>query len=255
VSYRIALAGPHPNPPPEYRRRGFKPGVIGDAHRAHRTGFTLIELILAITISVVLAWTLYSAMYSALHARKSAEAAVEPTRAGAIAADLMRQDFDNVPPPTGILAGPFEGVHSAGQGGADSDDVQFYTVGTDEPADGSPLEDGIRKVELTISTDYNPPALVRRVTRNLLSSSEPLVNEEVLCRNVRGFSLTYFDGYTWQDSWDSTADNVLPLAVSMTLQLNDPTAADPQQAPPRTITRVFPLACGKISDDTSLGGM
>jgi type II secretion system protein J len=232
-----------------HRRRGRR--------AAGAAGFSLLELLLAMFITTLLAWSLYAAMNSALRARKSAQAAVGPTRAGAVAADIIRQDLDNVPPPTGILAGPFLGVHAtAPSGGGDGDDLQFYTLGKDEPSDNTPLDQGMRKVELTISADYDPPALVRRVTRNLLASTEPLVNEEVLCRNVRAFSLTYFDGYAWQDNWDSTSDNVLPLAVAMTLQLNDPAAADPQAAPPLTVTRVFPLACGKVSDDaSSFGGL
>jgi type II secretion system protein J len=234
-----------------------RPAIVFSRRGRAAGGFSLLELVLAMGVTAMLALALYTAMHVALRARKSAQAAVEPTRAGAVAADIIGRDLDNVPPPTGILAGPFVGTHATAPtaGGGDGDDLQFYTLGKDEPADDTPLDEGVRKVELTISTDYDPPALVRRVTRNLLASTEPLVNEEVLCRNVRSFSLTYYDGYAWQDSWDSTGDNVLPLAVAMTLQINDPAATDPLSAPPRTVTRVFPIACGKVVDDTGFGGL
>jgi type II secretion system protein J len=224
-------------------------------HRRRRNaaGFSLLELVLVMSVSAMLALSLYTAMHIALQARKSARAAVEPTRVGAIATDLLRQDFENVQPPTGILAGPFIGTPGgSGQSTSAGDDVQFYTIGRDEPADDSPLDEGIRKVELLVDTSQNPPALIRRETRNLLASAEPQVNDEILIRGVRTFTVRYFDGYSWQDTWDSTQNNnILPLAVAVTLEMNDPTAADPAQAPPRTLTRVYPLSCGKSIDDTS----
>ena len=218
------------------------------------SGFSLLELVLVMSVSAMLALTLYTSMHIALQARKSARAAVEPTRIGAVAADLLRQDFENVLPPTGVLAGPFIGTPGgSGQSSGAGDDVQFYTIGRDEPADGSPLDEGIRKVELLVDSTQTPPVLIRRVTRNLLPSSEPLVNDEILCRNVRTFTVRYFDGYDWQDTWDSTQNNnVLPMAVSVTLELDDPAAANPAQAAPRSLTRVFPLSCGKLADDATI---
>src|SRR4051812_45169601 len=124
--------------------------MISPRRRRH-AGFSLLELVLVMSVSAMLALSLYTAMHIALQARKSARAAVEPARIGAVATDLVRQDFENVLPPTGVLAGPFVGVPGgSGQSSGAGDDVQFYTVGRDEPADGSPLDEGIRKVELTV---------------------------------------------------------------------------------------------------------
>ena len=225
--------------------------------RRRQSAFSLLELVLVMSVSAMLALSLYTAMHIALQARKSARAAIEPTRIGAVASDLLRQDFENVLPPTGVLAGPFIGTPGGtGQSGSAGDDVQFFTLGRDEPSDGSPLSEGIRKVELLVDATQTPPALIRRVTRNLLPSSEPLVNDEILCRNVRTFTVRYYDGYDWQDTWDSTQNNnVLPMAVAVTLELDDPTTADPAHAPPRSLTRVFPLACGKLADDATTGGL
>jgi type II secretion system protein J len=220
--------------------------------RSHTHGFSLIELLLAMTMVSMLALSLYTAMNVTIRARRSASLAVEPTRAAVVAADLLRQDLESVPPPTGILAGPFIGVHAAG-GSGDNDTVQFCTIGADAgAADDVPLAEGIRRVELIIRTDTSPPALVRRVTRNLLASSEPFVEEEILCRNVSSFSMRYYDGYAWQENWDSTTlGDVLPMAVSMTLQIGD--GSDGQV--PQRISRVIELSCAKPSDIYSMEGM
>ena len=221
--------------------------------RPRNNGFSLLELVLAMSMAAMLALTLYTAMNVTIRAQRSAARAVEPTRAAVVACDLLRQDFESIPPPTGILAGQFVGVHQPGASGGDADAVQFCTIGADAgAADDDPLSEGIRRVELLVRTDVSPPALVRRVTRNLLASTEPLVEEEILCRNVRSFSLRYYDGYAWQESWDSTTlGDVLPIAVGITLEVGD----DAGGPSPRRISRVIELSCAKPSDVFAMEGL
>lgn len=218
-------------------------------------GFSLLELLLAMSMVAMLALAMYQAMRVTTVARRSAFAAVDGTRAGVIAADLVRQDFESIPPPTGILASEFVGLHLTGNSGGDADGVQFSTFGRDVNRPDSPFADGLRRVEFQLQTDVEPPALIRRVTRNLLPTAEAEVEEEVLCRNVRSFSLRYFDGLSWQESWDSTTvENMLPTAVAITLEVAD--ARNPaSDSPGRTITRIVPLACGRPLDLLDMGGL
>ena len=68
----------------------------------------------------------------------------------------------------------------------------------------------------------------------------------MVCRGLCGFDVKYYDGSTWLDSWDSTAnDNKLPLGVQVTLTLlNDQVrtarVSDDQRF--LTFTRVFMLS-------------
>lgn len=223
-----------------------------------RRGFSLLELLLAMAMAAMLALSLYTAMNVALRARTSANAAIEPTRTGMIAIDLVQRDFESVPPPTGTLGGPFYGAHQP-SGLGDNDQIEFCTIGADpiegDPADAPPLSDGIRRIELYVRDDGASPVLVRRVTRNLMPASEPLAEEEILCRNVRSFSLRYYDGIAWQDNWDSTTvEDALPLAVAITIELGDTNRDNPGQR----VTRVVPLACAKPtagSEMMMLGGV
>lgn len=202
-------------------------------------GFSLLELILAMTLAAMLSLTLYGSLNTAFKARRRAEAAVQPARMGSILADLIGRDFDSALPPTGILAGPFVGVHQL-QAGAAADTVQFYSIGSDPDRLDQPLSEGIRRIELTVRTDISPPALVRRVTRNLLAPVEQQPQEQILCRPVRSFAVRYYDGYFWQQDWDSTQmNNTLPLAVELTVEVPTEDGADTQQ-----IVRLIPLPCG-----------
>jgi len=231
--------------------------------RRRAGGFSLLELLLAMAMAAMLALSLYTAMNVALRAKSSANASLEPTRAAMIAMDLIQQDFQSVPPPgdsaadTIPLSGSFYGEHLPAAGG-DNDSVEFYSIGADtiegDPVDAPPLSEGIRRIHLQVQSDAGGSVLVRRVTRNLMPSSEPAVEEEILCRNVRSFALRYYDGVAWQEEWDSTTlEDNLPLAVAITLELGEPNA----DAATKRVTRVVPLPCAKLISGTEsmlLGG-
>jgi hypothetical protein len=122
-------------------------------------------------------------------------------------------------------------------------------------AEDDPLAEGIRKVEYALRTDVTPPVLVRRVTRDLLSPVETQPEEEILARDVRSFSLRNYDGATWQEEWDSTTlGDVLPMAVMVTIELNDP-QAQPGVASARRSERVVTISCGKMTDSATMGGL
>ncbi len=231
------------------RRTGERESAFGASHAAR--GFSLLELLLAMAMAAMLALSLYTAMNVALRAKASANASLEPTRAAMIAMDLIQQDFQSVPPPgdstgnTVPLSGAFYGEHLPAAGG-DNDSVEFHSIGADpiegDPIDAPPLSEGIRRIHLQVRVDGAASVLVRRVTRNLLPASEPAVQEEILCRNVRSFGLRYYDGVAWQEDWDSTTlDDNLPLAVAITLELGEPNA----DAAVKKVTRVIPLPCAK----------
>jgi len=218
-----------------------------------RHGFTLLELTLSMLIAAMLSLTLYSAMSTAFKARKTAMTSVQTTRAGTIASDLIRVDLESVPPPTGVLAGPFIGTHTAA-GTGDTDYLQFYSIASGAlSTEGDPLNEGVRQVEYYVDSTAQPPVLVRRVVRNLLALTEPQPEVEVLCRNVRSFSLRYWDGTAWQETWESAQmGDVLPLAVGVTIEVFDPLSkVEVNGTPARQITRVVPLACGRIVETSA----
>src|SRR3954469_15979650 len=112
-----------------------------------RRAFSLLELIIALAMVAVLSLSLYRAMSGALRARKNVLAMTETNRAASIAADVVREDFESVPRPTGVYAGPFVAYHQPASEG-DQDTVQFFAIGEDQPMSDSPLAEGIRRIEL-----------------------------------------------------------------------------------------------------------
>ena len=80
--------------------------------------------------------------------------------------------------------------------------------------------------------------LVRQVIRVLLSEQAQAPDQEIICRNVTGFTAQYFDGTVWNSVWDSTQENnTVPMAVQLTLSVQD------QNNQIHNYTHTFMLAC------------
>lgn len=220
--------------------------------RNTRRGFTLIELLLASAIMAVLAAAMYEAMRIGFKARDTAMAAVGPARSAEIAVDLVRRDLESALPPNGLFAGTFLGRENTDMPGTSA--VEFYNVAAPPPSlaatggaslgiTGAPSAldrsdpmayggNGVQRVNLLLlpaSTGDAGRVLVRRIVRNLLAPTEPVPEDQIICRGVIAFTVRYYDGLQWNEQWDSTQyGDVLPVAVEISLEIagpRDPTAA------------------------------
>jgi len=212
-------------------------------------GFTLLELLVAMTLMVVTAACLYTALYTGFHAQRSARAAVEPTSQALNAIELLKQDIYGVLPPKGTLAGAFIGTNSRSSNGAEADYLEFHTTQTYANT-GQPMG-GIGKIELVLEADDDDNAardsyrLIRKVTTNLLSPKVVDPEEHVLCRNVMSLNLRYFDGDSWLDEWDSTEDaNSLPKAVEVDIEIANRVRRSSEEMERRRLLQSFAVPCG-----------
>lgn len=227
----------------------------------HHRAFTLLELLVAMTLMVVTASCLYTALYTGFRAKRSAQFAVEPTALAINAIELIKQDTYGVLPATGTLAGAFLGTDSRDSMGKDTDSLEFYTThiysGSDE------VVGGLGKIELLLDEDDDEELeedpegyrLVRKVTTNLLSPSTVEYEEQVLCRNVQSLNLRYYgeeDG--WVDEWDSTEDaNSLPVAIEIDIQVlhneNGTTSQYGTEPQTRRLIQCFAIPCGGAQEE------
>jgi prepilin-type N-terminal cleavage/methylation domain-containing protein len=251
---------------------GFSHAIAPPCPRRSR-GFTLLELLIAITIAALIAGSLYSGLRIGFRAQSNAESSVEPIRTAELAMGLLRPDIESAVPANGVLRGAFIATDSTGEGGLPADTVEFFTTG--DPLDPdtaggsqqagpgaggmSALSGGggafgatqfqpggeVRKVAIGVVPGPRGQMLVRRVTANLLAQVEEQPYEEVVCRGVRSLNLRYWDGLTWQDNWDSTTiDNNIPSAVEVTIELEREQYGQPTVL---RFIRVFRLSCSTLT--------
>ena len=189
---------------------------ILERRKASAAGFTLIEVLVASTISAVLVVALYGVFRGALSLRESTHERLDGTLSRAYASQTLRRDFAAMAPPSGILAGPLFGERDE-ENAQRSDSLEFYTASAVIEA-GQPWGD-IQKIEYRLSEDYSSGSeegrdFVRAVTRNLLASTIEEAPEEALLTGVESLEFSYYDGEVWEESWDSAArENQSPLAV------------------------------------------
>jgi type II secretion system protein J len=217
-----------------------------------RAGFTLLEMLLALTLMSILAGSLYASLYVAFRARDAALLALGPVENLSLALDRAARDLQSVLPLSGLLAGQFVGQDLLDDAGRDAD-VLTFNSSSHNPDPAAPGSD-VAMVELTVASleDGTGQALVRRITSNLLAPEVVEPAEEVLCRRVRSFNVTYFDGSGWLDSWDSAAqDNALPLAVELTVELVRSTPADSDEGG-LLLSRVVQLPCAVAPEGTQV---
>lgn len=221
---------------------------------ARRTAFTLLELILAMGIVAMITLALYSAMRTAFRARTTTAMQNAASRPAAIMLDVIQRDLESVALPTSAgLGGPFTG-YAMGTTAGQADGISFYTIGRDfTPAVGtasaaamssatvvSPFSEGTRYVEYGLGSANGESVLIRRVGRNVLSTTAVPPEEEVLARGVRSFALRYYDGVEWTEEWDSASQsNALPLAVEISIEMDQPGARDPDR--PYRMSRFIPI--------------
>ena len=218
-----------------------------NSRRRHVGGFTLLELLVALAMTAVLAGSLYATLRVAFNARRAADEAVGTVRRLELTMELMRADIRSAVVPSGILAGEFLGIDAADAAGEAHSDILLLH----RTADGALATDGagdIRRVEFMCepAEDGEGLILLRRVTTNLLATRVVDPVDEVLCRGVGALELRYFDGVDWLDSWDSgVRDNALPLAVEVTLQLIDEEDPDNEDGGV-WVSRVFQVPCSSV---------
>ena len=212
--------------------------------RSRQFSFTLLELLVALVLTVALVSSLYVCFRIAFKSRDHTEAAIVPARTALYALELMRLDLDSAMVPNNVMAGPFEGtpvgetpavtVQNVNLGigatttstaSANGDTLSFYSC-AEEPespylalaqASGqtpNPLAPtvsacDIRQVTYSLVPQPNDTTgtlfiLQRSISTDLLAPEAPPPVLDNMCDNVLALNFQYFDGTNWWPNWDST---------------------------------------------------
>jgi type II secretion system protein J len=193
------------------------------AHRSGLPAFTLIELLLAITISAVILAAVNAVLFGALRLRNRSSRMLEDSVVRQQAFSILKRDLAGIVIPGGetnlagaLVYGGLTAVNDpAGTG------MQLFTstgiVGASAPWGE------IQKVGYALrQPTNNAPALGRDlwrvITRNLLPPLNATFEEQLLLSDVERFDLSFFDGSTWRTSWGGTNETVpLPRAIRVDL--------------------------------------
>jgi prepilin-type N-terminal cleavage/methylation domain-containing protein len=242
-----------------------------------RAGFTLIELILAVTLIALVLVAAYEMYIASLKTAQAGEAEIDCYQTARAALTMLADDLRSTV--------ATQATFGAGLSGQDGDDSKFEgdtltLTCTAAPrwrpdpsffeTDPLPPRGDFRRVvyrlvtpaiaaeEDTVQSGIRPTlGLVREVRTNLTSQDAADQVTQVLSRNVVSFQVLYHDGTDWQTTW-STSGNTLPLAVKITLLIvprSEDVMDESGQAPAgSTIEEMYPQARRFTTVVNLLGG-
>ena len=180
-----------------------------------QAGFTLVELMVAATVTVLVTGSTVAILRSSAAARERVDrqmSAQQEARAGlaTIAASLRNafrsEDANAIPRGTNGYLDDMP-----------ADSIRLFVVSRRMIRPGQPESDVMEcQFFLDRPEDTAPPALMRRIdpTRNEEPDGGGVL--ERVAENIVGLDLTYHDGAEWCDEWTEERKN-WPLAVSVRL--------------------------------------
>jgi type II secretion system protein J len=204
--------------------------VLPAGRTAARSGFTLIEMILAIGIAAIVLITVNAAFFAALHLRDDTANMLDEATPVDAAVTFIKRDLQCAVTPTNgtskVLSGGFRvgnNINSFGE--SDPVAVELFTA-TGALSENAPWAD-IQRVTYELKTPTDSTAvgrdLYRSVVRNLLPISTPDVTDQLMLNGVQSLKFSCYDGAQWMEMWDTTDPTSiytnLPLAVKVEIQM------------------------------------
>ena len=170
-------------------------------------GFTLIEILLAVSLIAMMATLVFGSLYVTTSAMEAARAKSSDEQIVRRTLSLM---IDELAVSESRATGPWIGINDQ-RDGQPADSVAFLTMGQFRGADSAKDTELVRIV-YTREGDR----LLRFSRRNLYSLTDESIEKVELATNVR-----YYDGKSrlWLDEWDSRGKPGTPKAILLELTL------------------------------------
>lgn len=182
------------------------------APQGSEDGFTLVEVLLAVSLVAMMATLVFGSLYvttSAIDAARANSASEQTIRS------TLRVMIDELSVGVGSTIDPWMGINGQ-QDGQPADSVAFLTMGQFRGAESTKDTELVRIV-YTREDDR----LLRFVRRNLYGLTDESVEQVELATKVKGFNVRYYDGKSklWVDAWDGRGRTGTPIAVLLEVTL------------------------------------
>ena len=175
-------------------------------------GFTLIEVLLAVSLVAMMATLVFGSLYvttSAIEAARASSANEQIVRS------TLRVMTDELSVGVSLPSGPWMGINGQ-QDGQPADSIAFLTMGQFRGAESTKDTEVVRIV-YTREGDR----LLRFVRRNLYGLTDESIEQVELATKVKAFNVRFYDSKTnlWVDEWDGRGRSGTPKALLIELTL------------------------------------
>jgi prepilin-type N-terminal cleavage/methylation domain-containing protein len=217
-----------------------------------RRGFTLVEVLLAVTILSLVITAVYSTWSAALMAWRRGSDASEVFQRQRIVMDTLTELAQSV-----VFYGASPALYAiTGTSKPDwGDTVSFVTASDVLLPPSEAIDAGMRRVTISMEQDDYGRKYLAIVNAPAVSVDETNITAalqaHVLSMDVSGFYVRYLDPRTntWGDKWEEA--NIIPLAMEFTLVFGQ----QGDRLPPVVVTRAIDLPVAPFIDESGGFGL
>ena len=193
-----------------------------------RTGFTLVEVLVASTIGVFIAMVAVGALRAIIASGEMVDGNINAAAEVRFAANMIARDLQNFYNDDDIDSTKFIGTFEALEDDNYTSYLIFYTLGRTKARIDQP-EGDLYEVEYYLMQEGENSSLMRRFWPNPSKEYEELEPRGILtviAEDIAAFEVQYFDGEEWFEEWPEEMQS-LPDLVSISIVARQPDSSNP----------------------------
>ncbi len=189
----------------------------------NRNGFTLLEILLSLTLLAIILATIYQAFFSHVKTMEATRLVEEQYQIGRTALDMIAKEIEGAYLGSEEHAYIFIGIDDQSVEGIPTDTLHFVT--TSSFTGSNRLEEsGLREItyRFTLDQETEEGLLIRREDFTVDEELQEGGMEQILAEGVKGIDLLFIDEEGKEvEAWDSAETKQLPMAVKITIIISE----------------------------------
>ncbi len=222
---------------------------------SRKTGFTLVEVLVASTIGVFITMVAVGALRTIIASAEMVDSNINAAAEVRFAANMIARDLQNFYTDDDIENTKFIGTVEALGNDSYTSYLIFYTIGRTKARIDQP-EGDLYEVEYYLMQDGETSSLMRRLWPNPSEYLEPGGILTVIAEDIAIFEVQYFDGEEWFEEWPEEMQ-ALPDLVSISIAAEQPDRSNPPSE--SIIVNLAGSGAGDVSiiegGETTAGGL
>ena len=190
-----------------------------------RTGFTLVEVLVASTIGVFIAMVSVGALRAIMASAEMVDSNINAAAEVRFAANMIKRDLQNLYNDSNIENTKFFGTVEPLEQDNYTSYLIFYTTGRTKARIDQP-EGDLYEVEYYLMQEGETSSLMRRLWPNPHEELEPGGILTFIAEDIAAFEVQYFDGEEWLEEWPEEMQ-ALPDLVSISIVAKQPDRSNP----------------------------
>jgi type II secretion system protein J len=189
----------------------------------NRNGFTLLEILLSLTLLAIILATIYQAFFGHVKTMEATRLVEEQYQIGRTALDMIAREIEGAYLGSKENAYIFLGIDDQSVEGTPTDTLHFVT--TSSFTGSNRLEEsGLREItyRFTVDEETEEGLIIRREDFTVDEDLQGGGVEQILAEGIKGIDLLFIDEEGKEvEAWDSAETGQLPKAVKITIVIEE----------------------------------